>query len=475
MMSDTRPLRVLHIIDTLGSGGSERLVWDIVRLSDQTRVKHRVLTVFPDGYFGPFVYAELLRKLGAYGVVRGTDDPSKHNSAIVVRPGIEGRSPEKSYGKDSSQPMLRSKLRWIPQFKEEFLRGLPRALKKPLTRIWNFSFSIWRKIRLTASYFPPLLRIPAEYFRFRPDIIHAHGFYSFKYGLVLRKFFGRPMLHMVPALSAQMEAQGTGWLVGHYRRFHHLVDCFALDPGYCSELLGVGVPAEKLFEISGTLDLQAIARVKAEGARHRVEVRTRLGIPENAIIALSVGRLDPTKGHSYTIEALPQMLKQFPNLHWVLLGEGANRSGLEKQIRELGVEQHAHLIGFDREPLPYYAAADIYLRTTTMESENISSLQAIAMGLPTVGFDSYRPTDLIGKLGHGILVRNADADALATASCQILSLPDRGLAMGALGIDYCNATLGIQKYVDNLLSVYANLHGKGRMARGRMAGLITDR
>jgi len=42
--------RVLHIIDTLGGGGSERLVWDIVRLSDPARVKHRVVTVFPDGY-----------------------------------------------------------------------------------------------------------------------------------------------------------------------------------------------------------------------------------------------------------------------------------------------------------------------------------------------------------------------------------------------------------------------------------------
>jgi glycosyltransferase involved in cell wall biosynthesis len=454
MMSNTRPLRVLHIIDTLGSGGSERLVWDIVRLSDRTRVRHRVITVFPDGFFGPFVYAEQLRELGAYGAVRGRVDLSEPNRATVVPASIEDRSPESLV---------------------KFLRRLPPTLKRPLTRIWNFTFSIWRRIRWTASYFRPLLGIPAEYFRFRPDIIHAHGFYSFKYGLVFRKFFRRPMLHMVPSLSAQMEAQGTGWLVGHYRRFHHLVDCFALDPGYRSELLEAGVPAEKLFEISGTLDLQAIARVKAQRERHRVEVRTRLGIPENAIIALSVGRLDPTKGHSYTIEALPRMLKQFPNLHWVLLGEGANRVELETRIRDLGVEHHAHLIGFDREPLPYYAAADIYLRTTTMESENISSLQAIAMGLPTVGFDSYSATDLIGKLGHGILVPNADADALATASCQILSLPDRGLAMGALGVDYCNATLGIQKYVDNLLSVYANLHGKGTRAQGRMAGLITDR
>ena len=65
--SKTRPLRVLHIIDTLGGGGSERLVWDIIRLSDPARVKHRVVTIFREGYLAVPVYAEPLRQLGAYG------------------------------------------------------------------------------------------------------------------------------------------------------------------------------------------------------------------------------------------------------------------------------------------------------------------------------------------------------------------------------------------------------------------------
>ena len=66
-MEETRPLRVLHIIDTLGGGGSERLVWDIVRLSDPAQVQHRVVTIFREGYLATPVYAEPLRKLGAYG------------------------------------------------------------------------------------------------------------------------------------------------------------------------------------------------------------------------------------------------------------------------------------------------------------------------------------------------------------------------------------------------------------------------
>jgi glycosyltransferase involved in cell wall biosynthesis len=424
-----RPLRVLHIIDTLGGGGSERLVWDIVRLSDPARVQHRVVTIFREGYLATPVYAEPLRQLGAYG----KRDFSR-SGATTQRKNI------------NAAPLHRRG------------RNLPPVLKKPLVRIWNFAFSIWRQLKHAAAHVPSMFTIPAEYFRFKPDVIHTHGFYGLKYGLLFKTLFRRPMVHIVPALFSQMEAQGTGWLVNRYRRFHRSVDCFALDAGYRNELLNVGVPDNKLLLIDGTLDLDAIATVRVERDRHRREVRQKLRLPEDAIILLSVGRLDPSKGHSYALEALPKILTQFPNVHWIVLGEGDQRRELEKRIDDLGIARHAHLIGFDPEPLPYYAAADLYLRTTTMEGENISSRQAIAMGLPTVGFDTSCETDLIATLGHGILVPNADATALAHATCEILSLPDRGAALGARGIDYSKTHMGIQKHVDDLMSLYTQLN-----------------
>lgn len=423
-----RPLRVLHIIDTLGGGGSERLVWDIVRLSDPARVQHRVVTIFREGYLATPVYVEPLRQLGAYG----KQDFSR-SGATTQRENI------------NAAPLRRGG------------SNLPPVLKKPLVSIWNIAFSIWQHVKRVAAHVPSMFTIPAEYFRFKPDVVHTHGFYGFKYGLLFKTLFRRPIVHIVPALFSQMEAQGTGWLVNRYRRFHHSVDCFTLDAGYRNELLTIGVPANKLLLIDGTLDLDAIAVVRAERARHRIEVRQKLGLPEDAIILLSVGRLDPSKGHSYALEALPTILTQFPNAHWIVLGEGDQRRELEKRIEELDIARHAHLIGFDPQPLPYYAAADVFLRTTTMEGENISSRQAIAMGLPTVGFDTRCETDLIATLGHGILVPNAEAAALAHAACEILSLPDRGAALGARGIDYCTTHMGIQKHVDDLMSLYTQL------------------
>src|SRR5262245_43020937 len=195
MKLKTRPVRVLHIIDTLGGGGSERLIFDIVRFSDSTRVKHRVVTIFRDGYLVPFIYAEPLRQLGAYGKA----DHSRPTPATA--PSAAG---EKSV-KDAT-----------------LLKSIPPALKKPLVGIYNFAFSTWQRVKRYSAHVPAMFTIPVTYFRFRPDIVHVHGFYSFKYGLLFKTLFKRPMVHPVPALFSQMEAQGTGWLVNRYRQFHPL-------------------------------------------------------------------------------------------------------------------------------------------------------------------------------------------------------------------------------------------------------------
>src|SRR5689334_2561805 len=121
---ETRPLRVLHIIDTLGGGGSERLVWDIVRLSDPARVQHRVVTIFPDGFLVPFVYAEALSELGAY------------RSKRVVK--------ENFSRKDAKSQSRKGNLTRLSAFAPLRLgvKNLHPAPKKSLINLLNFGFSI---------------------------------------------------------------------------------------------------------------------------------------------------------------------------------------------------------------------------------------------------------------------------------------------------------------------------------------------
>jgi glycosyltransferase involved in cell wall biosynthesis len=308
-------------------------------------------------------------------------------------------------------------------------------------------------------------QITMSYFDFRPDVVHGHTFHGFGLGVFLKLMFRCPFVFTVSALFSQLEDAKADYLPEQFKQFHSGVDRFFT--GYPEELLNIGVPAEKIVPLNVVVDLEEIRVVQAERDRHRAEVRKSAGIPENALVALSVGRLHPSKGHQYALEALAFLVTRFPDLHWILIGKASEEERAVVQARaiELGVDERVHILGFVEEPLPFYAAADIYLRTGIFEGDNLSSCQAMAMSLPVVGFETGTASELISTVGHGILVPPKDAAALSAAVQQILSLPDRGRPMGELAAGYCRTHLDIQRLVSMLTAVYADLREKALSPR----------
>lgn len=415
-MTDSRRVRVLHLIDGLGGGGCERWLWDIVRLTPPDAFEHRIVTIHPDS--GDYVYAGRLRALGAYRQPTG--------------PRVLGLLGNKIQD-------LAASARLIP-------------LRKALTFMWRlacYCLAAWESLKALI--------------KFRPDVVHTHTYSGFVAGLMVKAVCGKPLVHTVPAPFSSMKDARHGWMPALYARAHRWVDRFFTGVSY-DELLGMGIPASKLIFFSCGVDLQAARSVQNERARYYAEIRRSLGIPEDASIALSVGRLHPSKGHLFALRSLPLLIQQFENLHWVVLGEGFQRAELEAHAKELGVAEHVHLLGFQPEPLPFYATANIYLRTTVFEAENLSSYQAIAMGLPVVGFDTGCETELVPKVGNGILVPNRDGAAFASAIERVLSLPDGGRAMGELGAEYSRKHFDIRQVVSMFFSVYSDLE-RGRIDR----------
>ncbi len=465
-----RPTRVLHIIDGLGGGGSERLVWDIVRLSHGGRFLHRVVTAYPDD--GNFVYADRLYQMGAYS----QDEPMPNASRNGNGNSFEGQASRRVRG--PLTPLwqrIRSVYKRLEQefFPPKELSWREVALASALAGTGNWSAGLsasqkrvsdedasWastREVIRDPRYFAPIQRVTKECLNFRPDVIHGHAFYGLTLGLFVKLIFHRPLVFQLSALFSQFEDVGADFIPDQCRKFRAWVDRFVT--AYPSELTRIGVPAEKIFPIEGAIDLQDVARIKSRREAYRAEIRQAFGIGERATVALSVGRLHESKGHEYALEALARLVQRFPDLHWIVIGAGSEkeRTALETRAAELGVSDHAHVAGFVSDPLPFYASADIYLRTAIFEGDNLSSYQAMAFGLPVVAFDTKRETELITRAGHGVLAPVRDAQSIATAVADIISLPDQGRAMGQRGAEYCRAHLDIQLLVNKLENIYCEV------------------
>lgn len=167
-------------------------------------------------------------------------------------------------------------------------------------------------------------------------------------------------------------------------------------------------------------------------------LRRRWGVG-NAPIILTVARLVPHKGQDMGIRALAMLSHDFPELRYIMVGEGHDAQRLRDLARELGVADRVGFVGAMRDDeLPEaYATSTIYLgasrvdREINVEGFGISFLEAGASGIPSVAGDSGGVRSAVRDGETGIVVPPTDIDAIADAIRALLLNEERRRQMGA--------------------------------------------
>ncbi len=169
-------------------------------------------------------------------------------------------------------------------------------------------------------------------------------------------------------------------------------------------------------------------------------LRQRWGI-RRAPIIITVARLVPHKGQDTGIRALAKLRDEFPDVRYVLVGEGHDEPRLRNLAAELDV---MHRVGFagpmrDDELPEAYATSTIYLgasrvdRAINVEGFGISFIEASATGLPVVAGDSGGVRSAVRDGETGFVVDPNDVDAVANSLGNLLRDADLRAEMGAAG------------------------------------------
>ncbi|MBQ9354132.1 MAG: glycosyltransferase family 4 protein [Clostridia bacterium] len=118
----------------------------------------------------------------------------------------------------------------------------------------------------------------------------------------------------------------------------------------------------------------------------RAEKRQELGIPEDAILILSVGELNKNKNHQIVIRALAELNDK--NVHYMIAGEGALSDYLKNLSYELGVESQVHILGYREDTEQLYKIADINAFPSIREGLGLAAIEGMAAGLPLICLDN---------------------------------------------------------------------------------------
>ncbi len=171
------------------------------------------------------------------------------------------------------------------------------------------------------------------------------------------------------------------------------------------------------------------------------QLRSELGLSEKKVI-VSVGRLVHRKGQDVLIEAMPGILREVPEAHILMIGEGPYRSYLENRVKALGLYERITFIGrIQYADLPkYICVGDLFVmpsrsRLAGLEVEGLGIvyLEASACGLPVIAGNSGGAPDAVLEGETGLVVDGTSKAEVAAAVVELLSDPDRSKAMGIRG------------------------------------------
>lgn len=157
----------------------------------------------------------------------------------------------------------------------------------------------------------------------------------------------------------------------------------------------------------------------------RRQVRQELGVPETSRLALTVGRLHPQKGHSVLVPAIPHIIREFPEVRFVWVGDGELREYLINKVREYGVEDKVLFLGYRSDVPRLLKSADCFVFPTDYEGQPFALLEAMAHSLPIVTSDASGIPEVIEDRLHGLLFRTGDSCDLLETLRWALRHPDR--------------------------------------------------
>jgi glycosyltransferase involved in cell wall biosynthesis len=178
--------------------------------------------------------------------------------------------------------------------------------------------------------------------------------------------------------------------------------------------------------------------------------------PEDRVVGL-VSRLDTGKGQEYLLQAVPQIIRQHPQVKFLLVGDGPYRQKFQQMTTVLNIDQHVIFTGFRYDIEEVMTLFDIAAFTSLWEGLPRVIVQYIAVGKPIVAFDIPGVSELIHSNINGFTVPVRDGDRLAKRLSYLLENPDEARMMGQNGKRLLDDSWNVDTMVARIAREYQEL------------------
>lgn len=272
-----------------------------------------------------------------------------------------------------------------------------------------FPFSLMREQRIVF----PSLRVFRQLARLRVDVIHSQvPSFSGAWAVLLSRLLRIPHLHTYHThwmeythympLPRWMSRRAVQWISQHYCGRCQLV--LSPSDGMREALIQMGVDAPIRVLPTG-IHLPSARSIKSPD-----ELRRTYPIPpperlEGKRILSYVGRVGREKNLRFLMHMLTVLLERRDDLHFLLVGDGPDRTDLDRDIEALHLSEHVTMTGYiDHEDVPgIFAMTDVFVTSSLTETQGLVLLESMAVGTPVVAVAAMGVRDMLEDGKGGML------------------------------------------------------------------------
>ena len=285
--------------------------------------------------------------------------------------------------------------------------------------------------------------------QWKPEIVHAHDPHAVSMaGLALSFGAPDPRPKLIASRRVDFHLQSHTFSQWKYRQMDGFI---AASHAIKDILVADGIPSGRIEVVHDGIDVEKI--------QHRpvIDLHAEYWLPHGVPVIVNVGALTGHKGQKYLIDAMPMVLREVPDAHLVIFGEGDLRAPLEKQIKQLSLGKRVLLPGFREDVMSLMKSADLFVMSSVTEGLGSAVLDAMAMGHAVVGTKAGGIPEAVIQDETGLLVEPADAKALAAAIARLLKDASLRKQFGETGRARVAEHFGVDRLVEGTLEVYRKI------------------
>jgi len=289
------------------------------------------------------------------------------------------------------------------------------------------------------------------------DVIHMQDCMIAPIGYVLSRVFRKPFTVVVHGLDITFKnpvyQAAIPWAVRKADKV------FCISQAAADAAIERGVPQSKIQILT-----LAVAD-KLHGTADKNSLRQKLELSDDSKILVTVGRLVKRKGVAWFIdEVLPGLVRRYPELIYVVVGEGSQRPIIEAVIEKNELHKNVKMLGRLDDDLykAAYNGSDIFVMPNInvpgdIEGFGIVLLEASLCEMPVVASNTEGIRDAVKDGSNGVLVPVMDKAAFARAIYEFLDRPNEALKFGKKSRNYSLENYQWSKIADRYISNYKEI------------------